>query len=408
MMENTLVGKKNVLICIDEQVTLYKNLDYIKENFYGTVLTKVDELKSYDFKPETICYILGSVGAVYDYIQNKDNKIICAVRELSHDHLDSFNYVDVGELPMNIHDIGIFFRKFYNPEINYFDLIKSEHKFQALTESNKQTDAFRKGIYLTDVTNGEQGIEYNLLRCSTNLKGPTDCFRTTDRNIIDKLNCIIKYFYKEKVCLNHVLAQIYENSTTAGANGSMQKKAKISQHSDKTKDMPRNALMAFCTFYKGLNDGSLKNVKRSADCMYDYVYNKTSVLTKLRFRLKGMITDPKYVKEFEITLYPGSVFIMSLETNRLYTHEIVPSVLPVDKIPTRLGYVVRCSDTKALFTDKAYVQTTDGMVCLRNPTEEDIAKLKSNYRDENSSDRVIDYGNVDFSLNDGDYMKPYI
>lgn len=55
---------------------------------------------------------------------------------------------------------------------------------------------------------------------------------------------------------------------------------------------------------------------------------------------------------FDITLYPNSVFVMSLDMNRLYTHEIIPSILPIDRIPTRMGYVIRCSKTNAIFKNE--------------------------------------------------------
>ena len=47
----------------------------------------------------------------------------------------------------------------------------------------------------------------------------------------------------------------------------------------------------------------------------------------MRFRLKPEAQKlyPDLTKDFDITLYPNSVFLMSLETNRLYTHEIIPS-----------------------------------------------------------------------------------
>src|SRR5690606_15009020 len=100
---------------------------------------------------------------------------------------------------------------------------------------------------------------------------------------------------------------------------------------------------AFCTFYK-----DFMNKK--------FDINGTSVLTKLRFRLKKTVTDSDLVKSFDVVLYPNSVFMISLSTNRLYTHEIIPSVLPIDRIPVRMGYVIRCSKTKAVYKDdKTYM-----------------------------------------------------
>ena len=67
---------------------------------------------------------------------------------------------------------------------NYFDLVTNEHEFQTLTESNKPSNAYRTGIYLTPVTKKEDGIEFKLLRCSSNLGGPTDNFREISRIIV--------------------------------------------------------------------------------------------------------------------------------------------------------------------------------------------------------------------------------
>jgi hypothetical protein len=65
----------------------------------------------------------------------------------------------------------------------------TEHQFQHLTESNKPGTAFRKGIYITNVTTTENDtLEFNLLRCSSNLDGSTDNFRDTDNHIIKEIN----------------------------------------------------------------------------------------------------------------------------------------------------------------------------------------------------------------------------
>src|SRR4029079_17700858 len=132
----------------------------------------------------------------------------------------------------------------------------------------------------------------NLLRCSTNLDGPTDSFRATDNEIISKVNNICEQFFQTKTDLNHVLAQVYNNASIEGK----ERKAKISEHSDKTKDMPRNGLIAFTTFYQ-FNDN--KDVKKHKDNAFDYYYKDTSVLTRLRFRLKKDVNDPKLFKHFD-------------------------------------------------------------------------------------------------------------
>ena len=53
--------------------------------------------------------------------------------------------------PINIYNIGFYYKDVFDEEKDYFTLITSEHKFQYLTESNKQDKSHRMGIYITDV-----------------------------------------------------------------------------------------------------------------------------------------------------------------------------------------------------------------------------------------------------------------
>lgn len=182
--------------------------------------------------------------------------------------------------------------------------------------------------------------------------------------------------------------------------------------------MPKNGLIAFCTFYKNYVQGRFdekrfKEMKRSKDDRYDYCWKTTSILTRLRFKLKNSLrttTQIPLVPQFDIILYPNSVFIMSLSTNRLYTHEIIPSILPVEMIPIRMGYVIRCSKTKALYREgQTYLMEEEKKyVKLEKPQTEDIRKLKKQYYQENTTDDIIHYGNIYFSLNEGDYRKPIV
>ena len=307
--------------------------------------------------------------------------------------------------PTNIHNVGIYFKDFFNEDlIDYYELLLKDHQFQTLTESNKPSNAFRKGIYLTNVTYIEDtnDLKFNLLRCSSNLDGPTDNFRETDLKIINKVTEAAKEYFEKPFNLNHVLAQVYNNNVETS------KKAKIKEHSDKTKDMDLSGIMAFCTFYntKELQERS----KQSQIDPYDYVYKNTSVLTTLKFRLKKCVTDNTLIKEFEIKLYPGSVFLMPLSTNRLYTHEICPSVLNVEQIPTRMGYVIRCSKTEAVHKDgKTYIINTDNSLTeLIEPCEDEIIRLKDLYYNENTTADIIQYDGFNFSLNKGDYLAPII
>jgi hypothetical protein len=182
----------------------------------------------------------------------------------------------------------------------------------------------------------------------------------------------------------------------------------------KTKDMPRNSLIAFCTFYKdysndAFDDKDLKFMKKSDIDPYDFCHKKMSLLTKLRFRLKDGVVNRNLVKQFDITLYPNSVFLISLLTNRLYTHEIIPSNLSIGMIPTRLGYVIRSSNTDAIYkNNQTYIYKHGKYIKLEEPTREGIRELKQLYYTENTTTEIVNYGDFHFSMNSGDYKKPII
>ena len=399
MTENKLILNKHILVSKDINII---------ENFCGIVITDLDKLDSSLDYSDTLIYITGDINISTDYNIN-------VIIELSTNYEDKkYNLVHIGEVPISIHNVGVLFRNFFNTDMNYFKSLCEEHNFQSLTESNKLGSSYRKGIYLSKVKQVEDEIHFNLLRCSTNLNGPTDNFRDTDHHIINKVNNISKYFFEQKVELNHVLAQVYENSKTGGINKNKEVKATIKQHSDKTKDMPKNALIAFCTFYKNyINQDflseELTNFSKSKTDIFNYCYKTTSVLTYLRFRLKRMVEDKNLTRQFDIILYPNSVFLISLNTNRLYTHEIIPSILPVATIPTRLGYVIRCSNTEAIYKDDTtYIVNNDKYIKLEEPHEDDITELRQKYYLENLTDQLVYYNDVHFSMNKGDYTKPIV
>ncbi|MFE1320220.1 hypothetical protein [Kitasatospora phosalacinea] len=307
--------------------------------------------------------------------------------------------------------LGVYYRRFFDPGEDHFGRISTEHAFQSLTESTKPGTAHRSGIYLTPVTADGAELHFRLLRCSTNLSGPTEGFRATDTRIVDALNREAATVLRGHAPLNHVLAQIYHN--TPATAGRKQSKARISAHADKTKDMPANGLMAFCTFYDHRLD-ALPPLPADPD---DRGLNGVSALTRLHFRRKEQPQQPEHPVEpaaaalparFTVTLHPGSVLFLPLSTNRLYTHEIRPPALDAALLPTRLGYVVRCSDAEAVHRDgRTYLKTADGPVELGPPTEAGTEELRRRYAEENRSTSFVDYGaRFPFSMNEGDYLAP--
>jgi hypothetical protein len=158
--------------------------------------------------------------------------------------------------------------------------------------------------------------------------------------------------------------------------------------------MPDNGYIVFCTFYNSL-------LFKKGTYNDEIMYKKTSALTILRFVHKTTKTITN------IPLYQNSALFIDLNTNANYTHEIVPPNLSSTDVPTRLGYVVRCSKQNAKYTDKTYIKSPNGeYVSLTEPTPEVITQLKKIYRDENMNSERPQYPFFDFSLNTGDYRKP--
>lgn len=415
MTENTFQLKRNVLITINPS-NQDSELEFITKNFCGQVTNDIDQIEKVN---QMIFYLAGDISSISEKMNFSDSNYssFYIIKEYSSNYesflKDNFRLIDGGQVPINVHQVGVFFRRFFDFNLDYFKLLNSEHQFQLLTESNKPGVSLRKGIYLTNVDQVGDETTFNLLRCSTNLKGPTENFRQTDRQIVGSVNQVARQFYQQPVELNHVLAQVYHNEYS-NPSSSKERKAKIKQHSDKTKDMPRNALMAFTTFYDfsqlEMNNKNFYRNHSSPDDPYDLCYkHNTTILTKLHFKLKDPLKYPNHTEMFDITLYPNSVFLMSLETNRLYTHEIKPSHLPIDKLPTRIGYVIRCSNTKAVHkNDQTYILEDGKEIKLEDMTEQDSVKIKELYLKENRTDQMVTYKNIYTSMNRGDYLQPIV
>lgn len=401
--ENSISKNKSLLLVLGQPQPC-QELEELLQNFCGQVLQKGAPLPP--IHPQQKNYVCGDLsllpaGQTYWHI----------IQELSFNLAPDLDnpVVRLGQVPIVIHQMGVYFRELF-PEDNFFKKITQEHNFQDLTESTKQSKALRKGIYLSAVTqeiNSEQKelLHYNLMRCSSNLTGPTDNFRATDHQIITALNEAASYTFEKAPCLNHVLAQIYYNKKEGETPQKMkEKKAKISAHSDKTKDMLEEGLIAFCTFYDKAKFEQLQPSKKDS---FDWVYKKHSGLTKLHFKLKKTVEEDNLIKEFFVTLYPNSVFMIPLSTNRLYTHAISPSMLNVDRIPIRMGYVVRSSKQEALYKDnQVFIQEKGEWLPLQPMTQELLSELKTSYYEENTTEKKVQYKEVHFSMNQGDYQKP--
>ncbi|KJY24848.1 hypothetical protein [Streptomyces sp. NRRL S-495] len=380
--------------------------------FLGSVVTP-EELASgaVDLARRTV-YLCGDIAAISGRRLRAAARVF-VVRELSHgyggdeggDVEAPWSVVGLGRVPLRVHGVGVYYPRFFEPDADHFGRIRAEHTFQSLTESTKPGTARRSGIYLTPVTRDGDDLHFRLLRCSTNLSGPTEGFGPTDTGVVEALNREAAAVFRDQAPLNHVLAQIYHNS--GATDGRKQSKARISAHADKTKDMPVNGIMAFCTFYDRL-DG----LRPLAQDPFDLGLKGVSGLTRLRFHLKdptAVLNGVALPPQFTLTLHPGSVFLVPLSTNRLYTHEIRPSSLDAELLPTRLGYVVRCSSAEAVHRDgHTFLKAAGDQVRLEPPTAAGMDELRRLYAEENRTSSFIDYGDgFRFSMNTGDYLAPH-
>lgn len=377
-------------------------------DFFGSTITP-EELASgsHDLAHKTV-YLCGDISGVNARRLQAAARVF-VVRGLSHGYDEGTDgpwaLVDIGRVPLRVHGVGVYYRRFFGLDADHFGRISAEHAFQSLTESTKPGSARRSGIYLTPVTQDGDELRFRLLRCSTNFSGPTETFRPTDTHIVEELNLEAATVFRNQAPLNHVLAQIYHN--TLATPERKQSKARISAHADKTKDMPVNGIMAFCTFYDKLD-----KLRPLAEDAFDYGVKRASGLTRLHFRLKEPAEGDEvaFPQQFTLTLHPGSVFFMPLSTNRLYTHEIRPSGLDAELLPTRLGYVVRCSSTEAVHrSGDTFLDVAGDLVKLGPPTPDGMEELRRLYAEENRTSSFIDYGDKFlFSMNTGDYVAPRV
>eukprot|EP01138_Halocafeteria_seosinensis_P013283 gb/GECG01013566.1/.p1 GENE.gb/GECG01013566.1/~~gb/GECG01013566.1/.p1 ORF type:complete len:424 (+),score=45.57 gb/GECG01013566.1/:1-1272(+) len=408
--------RSNVL-CFDRtsasDLRAFPNFQELEETFCGQIM--ILDGKTISSLAKGNMYLCGDIGKLPlpDEVQSVGVNILI-VREFSWNYARAMDteivqVVGTGQVPVLVHHVGVLLPQLFETDTSLYDQIKSEHTFQTLTESNKKSNAFRKGIYLSPVSPDDANTKLNfqLLRCSSNLQGPTENFRPTDSWIVERVNAVCRSVFSNAAELNHVLAQEYINPEP-------NKKATIKAHSDKTEDMPSNALIAFATFYDSYQGGQLskEGVHRSLSDPFDWYYAKCSVLTRLHFRLKDPETFPHLTRQFSVQLYPNSVFLIPLSTNRLYRHEIRPSSLDSEKIPVRIGYVIRSSCRPAYYTydeEQTYIsKQSDGGhdIPLRAPTEEEMNTLREYYRKENVDTNPVAYPPFDWSFNFGDFMKP--
>lgn len=400
MDECELTQSKNVMVWLNPADV--DGGSELRNKFFGTVLTNMADTIAFDFANKTV-YLCGDAKKALSCIGGSA-EMVFVVRQLVTVSIENpveaqVFFINVGEVPLNVHGLGVFFpRRFADS----FASLGSGHNLQDLRESDKESVSLRRGIYLSEVTTLENGdSEFNILRCSTNLDGSTEAFTSEEKKALFSLNYDASWCFNNAAPINHILMQKYENKDN--------KKGSIKDHSDKTEDMPANGVMAFVTTYDPATmPAGAKQVG------FDWQLNGLSLCTRLRFCLKKELTPSiERPAKFDVLLYPGSVLLIPLSTNRMYTHTVKPSALPADKIPVRTSLVARCSKTTVVHsvaTSMNYIidNETGERVAMQPIDDQGRDWMREKYYEENLTAKVVDYGKkpIPFSMNKGDYLKP--
>src|SRR5437016_13493927 len=124
--ENVLIKNKHILLCFGKENINNIEFDYLKNNFCGVVLEEINDYNI--FSSSKIVYLCGNLNK-FDIIKNIKNKIIYVIKELSSNYeiCDNYKIINIGMVPINVHNVGVYFRNLFDPDKDYFNLIKKEH-----------------------------------------------------------------------------------------------------------------------------------------------------------------------------------------------------------------------------------------------------------------------------------------
>jgi len=231
MEENNLITNKHILLCSklsqkDFTLEYWNQINLLVKNFCGQVILDLELINGQkilidnNIDSSSDIYILCNIENYLNLFENFPNNQIYIIEEISTNYLEitkfypNIKIINLGMVPINVFNSGVFFRKWFDNKTNIFESIIEEHQFQTLTESNKPSNAFRTGIYISKVESSNsnpENLKFHLLRCSSNFSGPTDNIRKTDSIIVSNSNIFLKDYFYYPFELNHVQAQIYHN-----------------------------------------------------------------------------------------------------------------------------------------------------------------------------------------------------
>lgn len=116
MIENNLILDQCTLVCLDT----FDNPDliYMKDNFAGRVVTQLEDLTL-----TPIMYLTGDINKLLSNEIIRQCPSLCVIEEFStyiHDDNPLLKFIPYGQVPLNIHNVGVYFRRYFDDDIDYF------------------------------------------------------------------------------------------------------------------------------------------------------------------------------------------------------------------------------------------------------------------------------------------------
>lgn len=163
-------SKENCLL-LNKHFLLYDNfyeskeLDYVKKNFCGIVFN-INDFNIDKCPSNILIYLCGNTEQYINLFKDYDTHITFVVKQLSinYDNVMKFRLIDLGEVPINIYNVGLYFRDFLDPNKDYYKELLQNHVFQKLKHSNKPGIAFRKGLYLSNVVEKDNKLIFDIFK----------------------------------------------------------------------------------------------------------------------------------------------------------------------------------------------------------------------------------------------------
>ena len=158
------------------EIFLLKKVDTEIQSLQGgfcgeTVFSLEDVADRLKEEKKKLVYIAGDVQLIWKTIPEFFRTSTFVITDYSY-HLEevkkSFTPLEVrvGQVPRNVHGVGVWLPDFFDSKTDYFEEVQKAHPFRSLRLSTKPDEAYRTGTYLSRVWQEEKKTHFHLLRCS--------------------------------------------------------------------------------------------------------------------------------------------------------------------------------------------------------------------------------------------------